>query len=126
MAILLVEQYLDFCRELADDFDIMDRGAGGRCRRDGRRARCAPMFDAISRSDRDASAAARPACRQRAARGVDVAFSHRRAWPHALERLYQSRLRCARVSRDMKAAICVAALVNVGGGLVGGDRLRLA
>jgi urea transport system ATP-binding protein len=27
MSILLVEQYLDFCRELADDFAIMDRGA---------------------------------------------------------------------------------------------------
>lgn len=27
MAILLVEQYLDFCRELADTFAIMDRGA---------------------------------------------------------------------------------------------------
>ena len=26
MSILLVEQYLDFCRELADDFAIMDRG----------------------------------------------------------------------------------------------------
>ncbi len=26
MAILLVEQYLDFCRELADDIYIMDRG----------------------------------------------------------------------------------------------------
>ncbi len=26
MAILLVEQYLDFCRELADDLYIMDRG----------------------------------------------------------------------------------------------------
>ena len=33
MSILLVEQYLDFCRELADTFAIMDRGvvvAGGR------------------------------------------------------------------------------------------------
>lgn len=33
MSILLVEQYLDFCRELADVFAIMDRGvvvAGGR------------------------------------------------------------------------------------------------
>jgi urea transport system ATP-binding protein len=33
MSILLVEQYLDFCKELADDFAIMDRGtvvaAGG-------------------------------------------------------------------------------------------------
>lgn len=27
MSILLVEQYLDFCKELADDFAIMDRGA---------------------------------------------------------------------------------------------------
>ena len=27
MAILLVEQYLDFCKELADTFAIMDRGA---------------------------------------------------------------------------------------------------
>jgi urea transport system ATP-binding protein len=27
MSILLVEQYLDFCRELADDFAIMDRGS---------------------------------------------------------------------------------------------------
>ena len=27
MSILLVEQYLDFCRELADCFAIMDRGA---------------------------------------------------------------------------------------------------
>jgi urea transport system ATP-binding protein len=27
MSILLVEQYLDFCRELADSFAIMDRGA---------------------------------------------------------------------------------------------------
>lgn len=27
MSILLVEQYLDFCKELADDFYIMDRGA---------------------------------------------------------------------------------------------------
>ena len=27
MSILLVEQYLDFCRELADDFAILDRGA---------------------------------------------------------------------------------------------------
>lgn len=27
MTILLVEQYLDFCRELADDIYIMDRGA---------------------------------------------------------------------------------------------------
>ena len=27
MSILLVEQYLDFCRELADVFAIMDRGA---------------------------------------------------------------------------------------------------
>ena len=27
MSILLVEQYLDFCRELADIFAIMDRGA---------------------------------------------------------------------------------------------------
>lgn len=27
MSILLVEQYLDFCRELADDFAIMNRGA---------------------------------------------------------------------------------------------------
>ena len=26
MAILLVEQYLDFCRELADEVNIMDRG----------------------------------------------------------------------------------------------------
>jgi urea transport system ATP-binding protein len=26
MSILLVEQYLDFCRELADDFAILDRG----------------------------------------------------------------------------------------------------
>jgi urea transport system ATP-binding protein len=26
MSILLVEQYLDFCRELADVFAIMDRG----------------------------------------------------------------------------------------------------
>jgi urea transport system ATP-binding protein len=26
MTILLVEQYLDFCRELADDFAILDRG----------------------------------------------------------------------------------------------------
>ena len=26
MAILLVEQYLDFCRELADQVYIMDRG----------------------------------------------------------------------------------------------------
>jgi urea transport system ATP-binding protein len=27
MSILLVEQYLDFCKELADTFAIMDRGA---------------------------------------------------------------------------------------------------
>ena len=27
MSILLVEQYLDFCKELADSFAIMDRGA---------------------------------------------------------------------------------------------------
>jgi urea transport system ATP-binding protein len=27
MSILLVEQYLDFCKELADDFAILDRGA---------------------------------------------------------------------------------------------------
>jgi urea transport system ATP-binding protein len=27
MAILLVEQYLDFCRELGDDFAILERGA---------------------------------------------------------------------------------------------------
>jgi urea transport system ATP-binding protein len=27
MSILLVEQYLDFCKELADVFAIMDRGA---------------------------------------------------------------------------------------------------
>jgi urea transport system ATP-binding protein len=27
MSILLVEQYLDFCKELADDFAIMNRGA---------------------------------------------------------------------------------------------------
>jgi len=27
LSILLVEQYLDFCRELADDFAIMDHGA---------------------------------------------------------------------------------------------------
>jgi urea transport system ATP-binding protein len=27
MTILLVEQYLDFCREIADDIYIMDRGA---------------------------------------------------------------------------------------------------
>jgi urea transport system ATP-binding protein len=27
MSILLVEQYLDFCKELADGFAIMDRGA---------------------------------------------------------------------------------------------------
>jgi urea transport system ATP-binding protein len=27
MSILLVEQYLDFARELADNFAIMDRGA---------------------------------------------------------------------------------------------------
>jgi urea transport system ATP-binding protein len=26
MTILLVEQYLDFCREIADDIYIMDRG----------------------------------------------------------------------------------------------------
>jgi urea transport system ATP-binding protein len=26
MAILLVEQYLDFAQELADDFSVMDRG----------------------------------------------------------------------------------------------------
>jgi urea transport system ATP-binding protein len=26
MSILLVEQYLDFCKELADTFAIMDRG----------------------------------------------------------------------------------------------------
>ena len=28
MAIVLVEQYLDFARELADHFAVMDRGAG--------------------------------------------------------------------------------------------------
>jgi urea transport system ATP-binding protein len=27
MAIVLVEQYFDFARELADDFIVMDRGA---------------------------------------------------------------------------------------------------
>jgi len=27
MSILLVEQYLDFCKELADNFAIMNRGA---------------------------------------------------------------------------------------------------
>ena len=27
ISILLVEQYLDFCKELADNFAIMDRGA---------------------------------------------------------------------------------------------------
>ena len=27
ISILLVEQYLDFCKELADTFAIMDRGA---------------------------------------------------------------------------------------------------
>ena len=27
MAILLVEQYLDFCKELGDEFTILDRGA---------------------------------------------------------------------------------------------------
>jgi urea transport system ATP-binding protein len=27
MSILLVDQYLDFCRELADEFAVMDRGA---------------------------------------------------------------------------------------------------
>ncbi|MGO4842353.1 ABC transporter ATP-binding protein, partial [Rhizobiaceae sp. 2RAB30] len=27
IAILLVEQYLDFCRELADEIHVMDRGA---------------------------------------------------------------------------------------------------
>jgi urea transport system ATP-binding protein len=27
MAIMLVEQYLDFCREFGDDFAILDRGA---------------------------------------------------------------------------------------------------
>ncbi|MBV9127162.1 MAG: ATP-binding cassette domain-containing protein, partial [Verrucomicrobia bacterium] len=27
MSILLVEQYLDFCKELADNFAILDRGA---------------------------------------------------------------------------------------------------
>ena len=26
IAVLLVEQYLDFCRELADEVNIMDRG----------------------------------------------------------------------------------------------------
>jgi urea transport system ATP-binding protein len=26
MAILLVEQYLDFCKELGDDFAILERG----------------------------------------------------------------------------------------------------
>jgi urea transport system ATP-binding protein len=27
MSILLVEQYLDFCKELGDDFAILERGA---------------------------------------------------------------------------------------------------
>ena len=27
MTILLVEQYLDFCKELADNFAILDRGS---------------------------------------------------------------------------------------------------
>ena len=123
MAILLVEQYFEFARDLCDTFAVMERGQvvmAGDKREHGREA----MFVTISPSEIASTSRAagppRPTCA--AAGGVRVRLRRNPAWhgmPPVLAESGGYRVRFP------KGGICEAVLINTGGGMAGGDRMAV-
>ena len=130
IAIVLVEQYLDFARELGDHFAVMDRGAGGLfCDARQRRGRAEVSTDGISTVSRASPAGARRWPRTwhigrgggRTARSgrVTLAVGTRSGADPP------SRVRDGLAARALSPADGAAVLVNTAGGIAGGDRFAL-
>ena len=131
IAIILVEQYLDFAQELGDQFLVMDRGAviyaiePRRSRRGGAQARDGDL--SLVGGGRDGAVAAKrrgdlrrqPRGRQRRASPSSTsAGKTRRAHVHEAGSL---RVRCPGAPAEELEAV----IINTAGGIAGGDRFAL-
>ena len=128
MAIVLVEQYLDFARELGDRFAVMDRGAVVHaCERQDMDEGALRRAMALEGSECEEAAVqhcARELFDAQSRRRTDRARGRRRAQARAGAARSTSRARCACAFRTRMRPSCEAVIVNTAGGIAGGDRLR--
>ena len=128
MAIVLVEQYFDFARALADKYAVMERGevvlAGDGSTHGGKRRSALPYRLTVAGAKGATSVLQARSWLPRTEGSVRLEFAHRDGRTH-LDVLHQAGAARARFPKPGEGAPPEAVLLNMAGGLTGGDRMDL-